>query len=131
MKTWSLRITALAMALNLAGCGTLIYPERIGHHHTGKLDPMVTALDAAGLLFFVIPGIVALAVDYNNGTIYLPNRYASENGRGLRTLHAEAPVDRAYLEGLLAREYGVTVELGEPERGHSLNEVRLLGAAGA
>jgi hypothetical protein len=32
----------------------------------------VVALDAVGLLLFFIPGVIAFAVDFSNGTIYLP-----------------------------------------------------------
>src|SRR4030067_3820528 len=54
-----------------AGCGTIMYPERRGQK-AGKIDVAVAALDAVGLLFFIIPGVIAFAVDFNNGTIYLP-----------------------------------------------------------
>jgi hypothetical protein len=36
------------------------------------LDWSIVALDAVGLLFFFVPGVIAFAVDFNNGTIYLP-----------------------------------------------------------
>ena len=32
----------------------------------------VAILDGIGLLLFIIPGVIAFAVDFNNGTIYLP-----------------------------------------------------------
>jgi hypothetical protein len=54
-----------------AGCGTIMYPERIGQP-TGPLDWKVVALDTIGLLFFFVPGVIAFAVDFTNGTIYLP-----------------------------------------------------------
>ncbi|QDU28660.1 hypothetical protein ETAA8_37630 [Anatilimnocola aggregata] len=53
------------------GCGTLLYPARKGQP-AGQLDWGVVALDAVGLLFFFVPGVIAFAVDFNNGTIYLP-----------------------------------------------------------
>jgi len=53
------------------GCGTLLYPGRKGQP-AGRLDWGVVALDAVGLLFFFLPGVIAFAVDFNNGTIYLP-----------------------------------------------------------
>jgi hypothetical protein len=55
----------------LSGCGTIFYPERRGQP-AGMLDWKVVALDAVGLLFFFVPGVIAFAVDFNNGTIYLP-----------------------------------------------------------
>lgn len=57
---------------NVIGCGTIIYPERKGQVD-GRLDGGIVALDAIGLLFFFLPGVVAFAVDFSNGTIYLPD----------------------------------------------------------
>lgn len=53
------------------GCGTIFHPERKGQL-AGPLDWEIVALDAIGLLFFFIPGVIAFAVDFNNGSIYLP-----------------------------------------------------------
>ena len=53
------------------GCGTIMYPERKGQRG-GKIDAGVAVLDGVGLLLFIIPGIIAFAIDFNNGTIYLP-----------------------------------------------------------
>ena len=59
------------IVMQLAACGTILYPERKGQVD-GQLDVGVVALDAIGLLFFLIPGVIAFAVDFSNGTIYLP-----------------------------------------------------------
>lgn len=59
------------IASQLAACGTLIYPERQGQSG-GKLDIGVVALDALGLLFWFVPGVVAFGVDFITGAIYLP-----------------------------------------------------------
>jgi hypothetical protein len=61
-----------AIALFSTSCGTLLYPERRGQPPGGPLDPGVVILDALGLLFFIIPGVVAFIIDFSNGTIYLP-----------------------------------------------------------
>ncbi len=55
-----------------SGCGLLLYPERQGQT-SGKVDPVVVGLDMLGLVFFIVPGLVAFAIDYSSGTIYLPN----------------------------------------------------------
>ena len=55
----------------LAGCGTILYPERKGQRD-GRIDVGVAVLDGLGLLLFLIPGVIAFAVDFSNGTIYLP-----------------------------------------------------------
>ncbi|AOS97636.1 hypothetical protein AUP74_02227 [Microbulbifer aggregans] len=61
----------LTMAINLTACGYFLYPERKGQTG-GRVDPVVVILDGAALLFGILPGIVAFAVDFTNGTIYLP-----------------------------------------------------------
>lgn len=69
------RFIALAIAqtslLGIAGCGTVLHPERKGQP-AGPLDWEIVALDAIGLLLFFVPGVIAFAVDFHNGTIYLP-----------------------------------------------------------
>jgi hypothetical protein len=62
----------VAIAFLSTSCGTILYPERRGQPRGGPLDPGVVILDALGLLFFVVPGIVAFVIDFSNGTIYLP-----------------------------------------------------------
>ena len=55
----------------LEGCGTTMDPERRGQKG-GRIDVGVAVLDGIGLFFFLIPGIIAFAVDFSEGTIYLP-----------------------------------------------------------
>lgn len=69
-KTFYVLICA-ALVFQLVGCGTIMYPERKGQK-TGKIDAGIAVLDGIGLFFFLIPGVIAYAVDFNNGTIYLP-----------------------------------------------------------
>lgn len=63
-------------ALQVASCGYFMYPERRGQRG-GRIDPAVAILDGLGLLLFIIPGVIAFAVDFTNGTIYLPYKRAS------------------------------------------------------
>ncbi|MDE2027804.1 MAG: hypothetical protein KGK03_04150 [Candidatus Omnitrophica bacterium] len=65
------RTVIAVLVFQLAGCGTLLYPERRGHFG-GRLDIGIVILDAVGLLFFLIPGAIAFAVDFSDGCIYLP-----------------------------------------------------------
>ena len=46
----------------------------------GKIDPNAVVLDGIGLLFFVVPGLVAFAIDFATGAIYLPP--GEETGEG-------------------------------------------------
>jgi len=62
----------IALAFFLASCGTLLYPERRGQP-AGRLDIGVVALDGIGLLVFLVPGVIAFAVDFATGAIYLPS----------------------------------------------------------
>ena len=55
----------------LTGCGTIFFPERRGQP-PGPLDWRIVALDALCLVFFFIPGVIAFAVDFSTGAIYLP-----------------------------------------------------------
>ena len=73
-------IVCAVFFLQVVGCGTIIYPERKGQK-TGKIDTSIAILDGIGLLFFIIPGVIAFAVDFNNGSIYLPtgNSYTNLN----------------------------------------------------
>jgi hypothetical protein len=62
-------------AVFLASCGTLLYPDRRGQP-AGRLDVGVVVLDGIGLLVFLVPGIIAFAVDFSTGAIFLPPDHA-------------------------------------------------------
>jgi hypothetical protein len=64
-------VVAGVFLTQLVACGTIMYPERKGQRD-GKLDPAIVVLNAVGLLFFIVPGVIAFAADFSNGTIYLP-----------------------------------------------------------
>lgn len=70
IKRWC-GLALITAMLNTSACGYLIYPERQGFRGD-RVDGTVVALDAIGLLFFVLPGVVAFAVDFTTGCIYLP-----------------------------------------------------------
>ncbi|UPT75600.1 MAG: hypothetical protein M0D55_07975 [Elusimicrobiota bacterium] len=95
-----------AICFQTAACGTIIHPERRGQRG-GRLDVGIVILDAIGLLFFIIPGVIAFAVDFSNGTIYLPG-----GGRGILS---EVKFDKAggaaAVEELLLARTGVAVKL--------------------
>jgi hypothetical protein len=68
------------LLVQLVGCGTLLYPERRGQP-SGKFDADIVILDAVGLFFFFVPGVVAFAVDLATGAIYLPQGEKSKVGQ--------------------------------------------------
>jgi hypothetical protein len=69
---------AAGLAGNGSGCGTFLYPERRGQP-AGPLDWKVVALNTIGLLFFFVPGVIAFAVDFATGTIYLPSESSGQS----------------------------------------------------
>lgn len=98
-----------------SGCGVLLYPERQGQSD-GKIDPVVALLDGMGLLLYVIPGLVAFAVDFHQGTIYLPGDGLSDaedvNLDDARQVKIEGPVDQESVEKAILEATGKTVDLG-------------------
>lgn len=105
--------TALVAAAS--GCGSILYPERIGQRG-GPIDWKVAALDTAGLLLFFVPGVIAFAVDFYNGTIFLPRGHYSGYRPGARPKleTVEIPrgsLNRAGIEQIVSRHLGQPVEL--------------------
>lgn len=74
---------AAASSFVASGCGTLLYPERIGQPRTGPVDWGVVGMDCIGLLFFFVPGVIAFAVDIYNGTLFHTAEYAPATGETL------------------------------------------------
>lgn len=102
----------VTLMINLVACGTILYPERKGMR-SGRIDPIVAGLDAVGLLFYIVPGVIAFVVDYNNGAIYLPrgHRRFSESGNKMNVVHAQQAIDDQYLEKVLKDELHVDTDL--------------------
>lgn len=107
-------IAILSLSLVLSGCGTIMHPERKGQV-SGRIDPGVAVLDGIGLLFFFVPGVIAFAVDFNNGTIYLPGGRGADAGQSdnSRQISFEGRPSRDELEQLLQEQAGIQVELDQ------------------
>jgi hypothetical protein len=107
---------ALSVTTACSGCGTLLYPERRGQP-SGPLDWKVVALNGIGLLFFFVPGVIAFAVDFINGTIYLPpeQHYGTAgNGEPARLAAVSVPAEKLNRETIaehVTRHAGVPVQL--------------------
>jgi|GEM_PF-623415 len=80
------------LVMNLTACGYFLYPERKGQTG-GRVDPVVVILNGAGLLFGILPGVVAFAVDFTNGTIYLPAGGSSAIDRHISAVDQDAQGD--------------------------------------
>lgn len=105
-------IVSAALIVQLMGCGTILHPERRGQK-AGRIDVTIAALDAVGLLFFIIPGVIAFAVDFNNGTIYLPKgEKGLLNLNDLEKIRFNAGVNpKASIEKILLEKTDLAVRL--------------------
>ena len=100
------------MLLNIVSCGYIMYPERKGQKG-GKIDAGVAVLDGIGLLFFIIPGIVAYAVDFSTGCIYLPGTSASSNdeSKGLNVVKVDGEITSDKIEAVLKEQAQMNLDL--------------------
>lgn len=113
-----MRLKALASIMlsttlitQLTACGTVFYPERRGQI-SGEIDPGVAILNGMGLLFYIIPGLVAFAVDFATGAIYFPDdRYTLAPERLQQALDAQGQVDPLKLEAILQQDLGLQVPM--------------------
>ena len=80
MKTLARLFLGLFLVLPFSSCGTLFFQQRPNKEHSGKVDPNIMILDGIGLLFWIVPGVVAYIVDFSTGAAYLPN--GVEKGEG-------------------------------------------------
>jgi len=102
------------LVFELAGCGTIIYPERRGQA-SGKIDPAVVIMDGIGLLFWVIPGLVAFAVDFATGAIYSPSGRFSVAPEVLKPAINEAgEIDTVQLQEIIKQQTGRDLPFNHP-----------------
>lgn len=113
-----MRLSAAGLLGCAAGCGTILHPERRNQPPGGNLDWGVVALDAVGLLLFFIPGIIAFAVDFSTGAIYLPacQNYGSDEAsmKDESLVTVEVPkkeLTRQRIEEVTSRHAGREVRL--------------------
>ncbi len=112
----ALRVVVCAvLTVQLMGCGTIIYPERKGQK-AGHIDAGVAILDGIGLLLFIIPGIIAFAVDFNNGTIYLPGTSrVSLDMKYIKQVKFDARhASAASIAGIIKEQTGFDIALDQP-----------------
>ena len=108
-------VLAITLLSQVAACGTLFYPDRRGQID-GKIDPTIAVLDAVGLLFYVIPGLIAFGVDFATGAIYFPpGKTAQIAPEKLReAIGADGKVDNSKLQAILESELGRSFPLNDP-----------------
>jgi hypothetical protein len=108
---------AAGTASLLSSCGTIIYPDRVNQEERGDLDPMMLGLDAVGLFFFLIPGVIAFAVDFSTGAIYFPEDH--EKGDRENTIFdrmdSQVRLDKEGIEKIVAHKTGTHIYLETSE----------------
>ncbi len=98
--TLSLLLTSFIF---LSGCGTLFWPERRGN--STHLDAGVAILDGIGLLFFILPGVIAYAVDLSTGCIFLSGGGHSHRA-SLAQLNNNLPI-QPQIDAIINNYYGM------------------------
>lgn len=107
----------VSLLAQLTACGSIFYPERRGQiQGSGRMDPAIVVLDAVGLLFYIIPGVIAFAVDFATGAIYLPSgNHAQIDPQKLQpAVRADGTVDNAKLQAIIQTELGRSLPLDDP-----------------
>lgn len=101
----------------LSSCGTILYPDRAHQAERGNLDPAIIILDGIGLFFFLVPGIIAFAVDFATGAIYFPAD--QEPGDRERTIFdridSQARLNQGAIERIAGRRAGQKVDLNRKD----------------
>lgn len=118
MRTFSRVIGGVVVATlltQLTACGSIFFPDRRGQID-GKIDPVVVVLDGIGLLFYVIPGLIAFGVDFATGAIYLPPGKTAQIApeKLQEAIGADGKVDNSKLQAILESELGRSFPLNDP-----------------
>ncbi len=117
LKTPSVVIAVtLIFALATSGCGTLMHPERRTAIPSNKIDAKTAVLDCLWLLVGVIPGVVALGVDFYNDTIYYSeDELKAQGGDNVSVnIRGRSPADSLVTLRLLDRDgcdMGISTEV--------------------
>lgn len=108
-------VLVAALLTQMTACGSIFYPDRRGQID-GHLDPVIVALDAIGLLFYIIPGLIAFGVDFTTGAIYFPNGRTSQvdPAKLQPAIKTDGSVDNSKLQVILESELGRSLPLNDP-----------------
>jgi hypothetical protein len=119
-----LQVSAAGSLGVVAGCGTLMHPERRYAPNNGHLDWGIVALDTLGLLLFFLPGVIAFAVDFTTGAIYLPPEGYGDAGEP--TKPGDLADDEQLVEIQVPRKELTQARVEEVASRHAGRDVRLV-----
>jgi hypothetical protein len=98
MKKFKSRLLAFvlvgALLATTVNCGFILYPDRRGKKG-GEIDPVVLVMDIAWLIVGVVPGVVALVVDFATGCIYKSGDNLTMDRGGNMTVRLTDPAPKA------------------------------------
>ncbi len=63
-------LVTIFFCLAANGCGTIFHPRRSTETPSNRIDGTAMVLDCVLLIFWIIPGVIALAIDFGTGAIY-------------------------------------------------------------
>ncbi|SDH27427.1 hypothetical protein SAMN05216603_107151 [Pseudomonas benzenivorans] len=124
-------VLAVSLLTQLSACGTLFFPDRRGQIE-GQIDPVVAALDAIGILFYVIPGLIAFGIDFATGAIYLPGGSSAQvDPQELnKVVGDDGQIDNVALKALIEQRTGHSLPLDDPRLIHHSGSAEQLAAYG-
>lgn len=124
-------VVVATLLTQLTACGSIFYPDRRGQID-GKIDPAIAVLDAVGLLFYVIPGLIAFGVDFATGAIYFPHGQSAQiDPQKLQpAVNADGSVDNTKLQAILETELGRSLPLNDPRLIQHRGSVQQLASLG-
>ena len=127
-------VLVATLLTQLSACGSIFYPDRRGQID-GKIDPAIAIANAVGLLFYVIPGLIALAIDFTTGAIYLPEgTYSVAPERLQDAVGSDGQIDNHKLKAIIEEQTGRQLPLLHPnlrQQHGSLEQLASLGLRSA
>ena len=92
---WLVVFALGVILVSASGCGALLYPARLAAKPSRTLDTRVVVLDCLWLVAGIIPGVVALAVDFTTQAAYFSEGEAqvSAGDRVSVNVYGAAPAD--------------------------------------
>ncbi len=125
----------VAMVVGTARCGLIIYKERRDRKppkpDARKIDPAVLIMDCAWLLVGIIPGAVALIIDFATGGVYLSGKTSNlRSGDSVAfRFRGPAPVDAnimVIVEDRATRKAVSSLFMKDVSRGEELEDKVIL-----
>jgi hypothetical protein len=108
-----------AFVIQIAGCGTIFYPERRGQTVHGGIDPLVAIADSAWFLAYIIPGFIAWGADLYTGALYMPagqTRLTNQPDSQSMIVVKVNPkrLDQKMIEQIVSKHVGQKINLDDP-----------------